>query len=77
MAIFSYFLCCNIQELTAYFQGSLYMFRRHNALLNLGILVFTLKFSSVSYINTIVSSLVLVFDQLGQSVIGYSFPTNA
>lgn len=49
MDIFSYFLCFNIQELTAYFQGSLYMFKRHYTFLNL--------FSFVSYINSVASGL--------------------
>lgn len=69
MGIFSYFLCFNIQELTAYFQGSLYMFKRHYTFLNL--------FSFVSYINSIASGLFFIFDQSGQSVTGYLFPTNA
>lgn len=74
MAIFSCFLCFNIQELIVYFQGSLYVFKWHDILLNTNI---SFKVSSVSYIDSIVSGLVLVFVQSGTSLPCYQSPTNA
>lgn len=71
LTVFPYFLCFNIQELIACFQGSLYMFSRHDTLRNLSILTFILKFFSFSYMNYIASGPVLVSVQSGPSLTCY------